>query len=210
MTDIVAQALDNPIFATIGWAVAATVGALWVAASWWTYRDATWRTGSTFLGALASAWIVLSTPLLLPLSVGVYVLARPQHTAAEGRSRRLIAELVAQLDGEGAAVCPSCATEVEVDWLRCPACATWLAVPCAHCGGWAEEGLEICPWCGSEERDAPSVEVLKPAAATAPRKQRRRHNRRQATDPMPLETRQPRSRIDALLDPRAPVRVASR
>src|SRR5690242_11719577 len=98
MTDFVAHALDNPIFPAIGLAVAATVCALWIAGAWWAYRDATWRTGSTVLGMAAAGWVLLSTPLLLPLSLGVYAFARPQRTAAQGRSTRLVEELVAQLD----------------------------------------------------------------------------------------------------------------
>ena len=93
MSDVIAKALDNPIIPAIGLALAATAGALWVAAAWWAYRDATHRAGSSFVGLLAAGWIVASSPLLLPLSLAVYTLARPQHTAAENRSRRLVAEL---------------------------------------------------------------------------------------------------------------------
>src|SRR5689334_14163385 len=99
MTDLLAQTLDNPIIPTIALGLAATVGALWLAAAWWAYRDASRRAGSSFAGLLAAAWVVLSSPFLLPLSLGVYTLARPQHSAAEKRSRRLIRELVDQLDG---------------------------------------------------------------------------------------------------------------
>src|SRR6185503_15268636 len=211
MTDIVNNALDNPIFPAIGLALAATAGALWVAGAWWTYRDASWRTGSTFLALLAAAWIVISSPLLLPLSLGVYAFARPQHTAAEGRSRRLVEELVETLDAESAGACPSCAAPIETDWLRCPACSTWLAAPCSHCGGWSDKSLEICPWCGSENRDAPEVEVQRPAAIAPPsRKTRRRQTRRQAVGIMAFEARQPKGRIEALLDARPPARAGSR
>jgi len=210
MTDIIDQALDNPIFPAIGLALAATAGALWVAGAWWTYRDATWRTGSWFLGMLACGWVVLSTPLLLPLSLGVYALARPQHTAAQGRSSRLVAELVAQLEGDGGA-CPTCMSSIETDWLRCPACATWLAEPCAHCGGWSEKSLEICPWCGAAERAEPAVEDLRPAAAaSASRKSRRRQARRQPVGVMATDARAPRGRLDALLDVRPPARAGTR
>jgi RNA polymerase subunit RPABC4/transcription elongation factor Spt4 len=210
MTDIVANALDNPIFPAIGLALAGTAGALWLAGTWWAYRDASWRTGSPFLGLLAASWIVVSSPLLLPLSLGVYALVRPQHTAAEGRSRRLVEELVEQLDADGS-TCPQCAAPIETDWLRCPVCASWLATPCTNCGGWSDGSLEICPWCGSEERDAPEVEVQRPAAAFGlPRKSRRRQQRRQAVGVIASDARLARGRlVEALLDPR-PARAGSR
>jgi hypothetical protein len=210
MIDIVNNALDNPIFPAIGFALAATIGALWVAGAWWTYRDATWRTGSPWLGMLAAGWIVLSTPPLLPLSLGVYALARPQHTAAEGRSRRLVEELVERLDAEWVR-CPACAATIDAEWVRCPACATWLAAPCANCNAWSDRTLEACPWCGSEQRDEPAV-VARKAAAAAPgsRKPRRRKAARQPVGVMALDLRQPRARREALLDARQPARAGSR
>ena len=211
MTEILADALDDPIFPAIGLALVSTAAALWVAGAWWTYRDATWRTGSHFLGLLAASWVVVSSPLLLPLSLGVYVLARPQHTAAESRSRRLIEELVETLDAEEGGACPACAGSIEPEWLRCPSCSTWLATPCSNCGGWSEPSLEICPWCGSEGRDVPEVEPRRPIAAASGwhRKSRRRGARRHAAV-MGLDLRQPRGRIEALLDARPPARAGSR
>jgi hypothetical protein len=210
MTDILANALDNPIFPAIGLALAATAGALWLAGAWWAYRDAAWRTGSTFLALVAAGWIVISSPLLLPLSLGVYALARPQHTAAQGRSRRLAEELVQTLEAEGSA-CPMCLAPIEAEWLRCPTCSTWLAAPCSNCGGWSDQNLEICPWCGNEGRDAPEVEERRPAAVPGlSRKSRRRQPRRQQVGVMALEGRQTRGRLEALLDARPPVRAGSR
>jgi hypothetical protein len=211
MTDIVAKAFDNPIFPAIGLALAAGAVALWLAGSWWAYRDATWRTGSWILGMVAAGWVILSTPLLLPLSLGVYSLTRPQLSAGEGRSRRLIAELAAQLDGAEGATCPTCSVAVDPAWLRCPACSTWMAQPCSHCGGWSDRDLEICPWCGAEDRAEPAVEDLRPAASAGfSRKSRRRQARRQPVGGMAYDTRAPRGRLDAALDIRPPARAGTR
>jgi hypothetical protein len=213
MSDIVNQVLDNPIIPAIGLGLAATVGALWVAGAWWAYRDATWRTGSSFLGMLAAGWIVLSTPVLLPLSLGVYALTRPQHTAAEGRSRRLVEELMNRLDAATPGLCPACETAIDPEWLRCPLCATWLAQPCAHCNGWSDRSLAICPWCGSEDRAEPAVEERVPEpspAGDAHRKRRRRQSRRQAVGVMAFDARQSRGRLETLLDGvRPPARAGS-
>jgi hypothetical protein len=210
MTDVLAQTLNNPMIPAIGMALAGTFSALWLAAAWWAYRDATRRAGSSFVGLLAAAWIVISSPFLLPLSLGVYTLARPQHTAAEGRSRRLAEELVAQLDAAAGPDCPTCGASVESSWLRCPTCATWLAQPCGNCGRWSESSLQICPWCGSEERKPPDVETFEPAATIAgSRKTRRRQAHRQAVGVMARDARPGRGR-ESLLDQRSPARAGTR
>jgi hypothetical protein len=217
MTDLLAGVLSNPIIPAIGLAVGTTVLALWLAAAWWAYRDAARRVGSPYVGLLASAWIVLSSPFLLPLSLAVYGMARPQHTAAEHRSRRLVAQLVDQLEAADGQRCPSCRMTIDPTWLRCPSCATWLAQPCSHCGGWSDGSLEICPWCGSEGRDAPAVEQLQPVVAmTPPRKRRTRTARRQASPGEPRDHRQPRRATAtadaraAMADSRAPIPVRTR
>ena len=207
MSDLLAEVLSNPIIPAIGMAVGATGVALWLAAAWWAYRDAARRAGSPYVGLLASAWIVLSSPFLLPLALAVYGMARPQHTAAEHRSRRLVAQLVDQLEAADGERCPSCRSIIDPTWLRCPTCAIWLAQPCSHCGGWSEHGLEICPWCGSEGRDAPAVEQLQPepvGVMAQPRKRRSRPSRRQAPLGEPRDLRQPR-RVAAMADARAAI-----
>jgi RNA polymerase subunit RPABC4/transcription elongation factor Spt4 len=162
-------------------------------------------------GLLAASWIVISSPLLMPFALGIYTLARPQHTAAQGRSRRLVEELVEQLEAEDGGLCPTCSQAIDVDWLRCPTCSTWLATPCSNCGGWSDRSLDICPWCGNEERDEPQVELRRPAPApSVPRKPRRRQSRRQPVGAMAFDSRQPRGRLEALLDARPPARAGSR
>jgi hypothetical protein len=210
MIDLVAQTLSNPIFPAIGLAFGTTVVALWLAAAWWAYRDAARRAGSPFVGLLAAAWIVVSSPFLLPLSLGVYTFARPQHTAAEHRSRRLVEELVNQLDATDGERCPSCRQSVDPTWLRCPACSWWLAQPCANCGDWSERGLDICPWCGSEDRREPAVEQLQPVGVVGPsRKRRGRGSRRLSAETGPHDLRQP-TRIAAMVDARAVTPVRTR
>jgi hypothetical protein len=208
MIDLVEQTLDNPLIPAIAMALAGTVSAVWLAAAWWAYRDATRRAGSSFIGLLAAAWIVVSSPFLLPLSLGVYTLARPQHTAAEGRSHRLAAELVEQIEAAGP-TCATCGASVESIWLRCPTCASWLAQPCASCGRWSEPSLEICPWCGSEDRDEPVVETFRPAPALGiPHKPRRRQGHRQTVGVMGRDARPTRGREPSL--ERSPARAGTR
>lgn len=174
MDKIFDQVLADPTVTAIGGAVGAALVALWLAAAWWAYTDAARRTDSTPAAMLAAAWIVVSTPLFVPFALAVYALARPQHSAAELRTRRLAAELVDALDEIASAGCLNCGSTVEDGWLRCPSCAGWLALPCALCGSWSDRSLAVCPYCGGEERGEAAVEALEPVAALGrPRRGRR-------------------------------------
>ena len=183
MSDLISQTLSDPALGAFGTAVALAGVGLWLAGAWWAYADATHRAESSLAGFVAAGWIILSTPLLLPLSLLVYVFARPQVTAAERRTRTLAQELSIAPDRP---TCATCAEPVDTTWLRCPTCTSWLATPCSECGGWSDAGLELCPWCGSEERDAPFVEALgDPGAAASPvgRRNRRRVGGRTGASP---------------------------
>lgn len=173
MSDFLDQTLANPTVTAVFGAIGIAFVALWLAAAWWAYIDAARRTESTFAAFLAAGWVVLSTPLLLPISLMVYGFARPQVTAADQRARSLVTALGATTMSGPA--CSACRAPVESTWLRCPECSTWLAAPCAGCGEWSDPQLEICPWCGREGHDAPAVETLAPAAsAPYPRTRRAR------------------------------------
>ena len=179
MENLIADVLADPAVTAAGTAIGGAVVALWLAAAWWAYSDASRRTNSALAALVAAAWIILSTPLLVPLALGVYVLARPLQTAAEHRSRDLVAELVDQIDDAAVApACPSCRADVDPSWLRCPACTSWLALPCASCGSWSDRSLAACPFCGAEEREPPYVEDLAPVAPSRLRARRVRRGMR--------------------------------
>lgn len=170
MSDLFASLLDNPIIGAAGTAIGLAAVAMWLAAAWWAYRDAARRTESTLAGFLAAAWIVVSTPLLLPLSLAVYAFARPGITAAEHRAQSLVAAL--SFDNVATASCPTCGVGAEPGWRRCPQCATWLAAACPGCGEWAPAGLDLCPFCGRDtdvlDLDDLSAELPEARPTTAP------------------------------------------
>lgn len=207
MSDLIAQTLSNPAIGAFGTAVAMAGIALWLAGAWWAYADAARRAESSLAGFVAAGWIILSTPLLIPLSLAVYAFARPQVTAADRRTRNLAYELATAPERPA---CATCAEPVDDTWLRCPTCSSWLAAPCSECGGWSDATLELCPWCGGEGRDAPYVEGL-PAVADggAPRRNRRRIASRAPT-PMPQRSQPREGRRLALAPgaPKSPVRRA--
>jgi hypothetical protein len=174
VNDVLDQLLSNSTVTAIGGALGVAVVALWLAAAWWAYTDAARRTGSLPAALLAAAWVIVSTPLLLPLSLPVYALVRPQDSAGERRTRRLAAELTDVLEETAGSGCFSCGSPVDPAWHRCPACSTWLGLPCTQCGSWSDRTLEACPFCGSEERTEPAIEPLEPAAAAVSTRRGRR------------------------------------
>ncbi len=156
MSTLIDGFLANPIVGSVGAAIAIAGVALWLAAAWWAWQDATRRTESTLVAFMAAAWIIISTPLLLPFSLAVYAVARPAVTAAEHRAEALVAALRA--DDAADSSCPACASRIDQGWVRCPQCTTWLAAPCTSCGEWSPAGLELCPFCGREGHAGPAVE----------------------------------------------------
>jgi len=90
MPDLLAETLNDPAVGAVGTAVVLAGIALWLAAAWWAYADAARRTESSLAGFVAAGWIILSTPLLLPLSLAAYAFARPQ-VAALPRTERCYA-----------------------------------------------------------------------------------------------------------------------
>lgn len=155
IANIFAELLSNPLISTGITLLGIALLALWMAAAWWAYQDAARRSESILVAFLAAAWIVASTPLMLPVALAIYGFARPQLTAADHRARSLAHELSAVVEGPA---CPSCEMPIESSWVRCPACTIWLAAPCRSCGVWSASDLEACPYCGDEEHVAPVIE----------------------------------------------------
>ncbi|HET9850952.1 MAG TPA: hypothetical protein VFP56_00435 [Candidatus Limnocylindrales bacterium] len=193
MSDLLAETLNDPAVGAVGTAVVFAGIALWLAAAWWAYADAARRAESSLAGFVAAGWIILSTPLLLPLSLAAYAFARPQVAAADRRTRALALELAMT---PARPACPACAESIEEAWLRCPTCATWLAAPCAHCGAWSDASLEICPMCGNDAREHPYVEgpATVDAGAIAAIRGRRRRVPWRATAPGIAAAQQPEGR----------------
>lgn len=165
MNDVLNEILGNPIVHMAGIAILLAAVALWLAAAWWAYNDASRRTESALAGFAAAAWIILSTPLLLPLSLGIYSTVRPQQTASDDRTHGLMARLI-----ETAAdrpTCPGCSATVDPDWLRCPFCATWFALECEACGEWSAAALDLCPFCGVDRESLPAGWVAADGADSA-------------------------------------------
>ena len=165
MTQLFDNLTANPIVDAVLLAIAGAAGGLWLLAAWWTYADMARRVRPELLRMAGPAWILVSTPVLLPLSLATYLLVRPQETAAERRSRQLLTALAPTLGGD--LTCPTCAEVVDPAWRRCPSCSAWLGAPCSRCGRWSAMDLKVCPFCAAERTAGEEVVESEAETATA-------------------------------------------
>lgn len=164
MSEILVDLLADPAVGAAATILAVAAVACWLMAAWWAYADAHRRAESALIAYVAAGWILISTPLLLPLSLLIYRSLRPQVAAGDQRAAQLARSLASAFTELPS--CPGCAGRVEEAWVRCPDCATWLAAPCASCERWFDLTFDICPWCGGDH-DLPATP--EPAAQRLPR-----------------------------------------
>jgi hypothetical protein len=159
--------LSNPIV-QLGFQFLALYGViLWLAASYWAYRDMQLRSDNPVLPYLAAALIVLFTPVLFVFGVLVYRVVRPQEKIAEVYERNLAEEaLLAEV--EAIHTCPGCNRRIHDEWIICPSCRTRLNRVCPTCSRLVGLDWSLCAWCGRdfERADRPAFE---PAAAAPAR-----------------------------------------
>jgi RNA polymerase subunit RPABC4/transcription elongation factor Spt4 len=159
--------LSNPIV-QLGFQFLALYGViLWLAASYWAYRDMQLRSDNPVLPYLAAALIVLFTPVLFIFGVLVYRVVRPQEKIAEVYERNLAEEaLLAEV--EAIHTCPGCNRRIHDEWIICPICRTRLNRVCPTCSRLVGLDWSLCAWCGRdfERVDRPAFE---PAAAAPAR-----------------------------------------
>jgi len=156
--------LADPVVVFAYRAVAIYLVILWLASAYWVYRDLDHRTGDVIAPYLASAAVVLFTPLFFPLAIIAYRIVRPQQTLAERRDRELRHELL--VDEMASETCERCGRTVDGEWLRCPACGQALAATCHDCGARVERDWSVCAWCAAELEERPTTVVPVPEPAT--------------------------------------------
>lgn len=139
---------------------------LWLAAAYWAFRDMQLRSDNPVLPYVASALIVLFTPVLFPFGIVVYRIVRPQEKIGEIYERNLAEEaLLAEV--ETIRTCPACARRVHEEWIICPTCRTRLNRVCANCGRLVGLDWSLCAWCGRdfERTDLVALEPISGALA---------------------------------------------
>jgi RNA polymerase subunit RPABC4/transcription elongation factor Spt4 len=194
--------LANPYLHLIVQAIGIYIVILWLAASYWAFRDMQLRTQNPILPYLASAFIIVSSPLLFWASIIVYRIIRPQEKIGEV-NERLLAEEAMLVEVEAVESCPTCARRINDEWIICPTCRTRLRRVCPNCSRLVGLDWSLCAWCGKdfERRPAaaaavvtPLPDVARPAMLETPaaivvpepaRPARRTGTSRRAVDPLP-------------------------
>lgn len=169
--DAVGSIVDNPVVQfglqlfAIYWVV------LWLAAAYWAFRDMQLRSENPLVPYLASAFIIVFTPVGFPLAIFAYRIVRPQERIGEIYERNLAEEaMLAEI--EAIRHCPSCDRRVDAAWIICPTCRTRLNRVCPNCTKLVGLDWSLCAWCGKDfERieGAAAAAPATPASRTAPR-----------------------------------------
>lgn len=154
---------SNPVIQLGLKAIAIYFVVLWLAASYWAFRDMQLRTENPIAPYLAAAFIIVFTPVFFPLAVFVYRIIRPQEKIGETFERNLAEEaLLAEV--EAIRSCPNCRRRINDEWIICPTCRTRLNRVCPNCGKLVGLDWSLCAWCGKdfERRDAGPVAAMAP------------------------------------------------
>ena len=147
--DTIGGFFENPIVQFSIQLIAVYFVILWLAAAYWAFRDMQLRSENPILPYIASALIVLFTPVLFPFGIIVYRIVRPQEKIGEIYERNLAEEaLLAEV--EAIHTCPACHRRINDEWIICPACRTRLNRVCANCGRLVGLDWSLCAWCGKD------------------------------------------------------------
>lgn len=118
---------------------------LWLGIIVWVVRDIRERTRDSWVQTVS---VVLVGLFNIPGLI-LYLILRPNETLADAYERRLEAEALRDMPGEGTP-CPTCSRPMQADFLLCPYCRTRLREPCSGCGRALDRGWTVCPHCGAE------------------------------------------------------------
>ena len=119
---------------------------LWLALAYWTFADAGRR------GTVRFFWGIVA--LLFPfIGTLIYVIVRPPEYALDSRERELELAVLEKELRQRVALCPSCRSVVEKDYLLCPECGWDLKVPCRSCGKPLDLNWGTCPYCAAVQNE---------------------------------------------------------
>ncbi len=149
ITDAIGGFFENPIVQLSIQMVAVYFVILWLASAYWAFRDMQQRSENPVLPYVASALIVLFTPVFFVFGVIVYRIVRPHEKIGEVYERNLAEEaLLAEV--EAIHTCPACHRLINDEWIICPGCRTRLSRVCANCGRLVGLDWSLCAWCGKD------------------------------------------------------------
>jgi RNA polymerase subunit RPABC4/transcription elongation factor Spt4 len=160
--DTIGDFFENPIVQAGLQLLFAYLVVIWLATSYWAFRDMQQRTANPVAPYLAAAGVILFTPFFFFFFVWIYKIIRPHEKIGEVWERNLAEEaLLAEV--EAIHHCPTCDRRVNEEWIICPTCRTRLNRVCPNCSRLVGLDWSLCAWCGKDfERREPAAATLEP------------------------------------------------
>lgn len=135
---------------------------MWIAALYWTYRDALARSRDPVMHGIAVATVfIFNLPGLL-----LYLILRPKMTLTDRYEHQLEAEALLH-EIQEQPTCPQCRRKIEADFLSCPFCRASLRTACEQCGKALAFGWVVCPYCGADRQQPMPEPARAPASSRA-------------------------------------------
>ena len=159
--DTIGDFFANPIVQLSIQLLFAYLVVIWLATSYWAFRDMQQRTANPVAPYLAAAGVILFTPFFFFFFVWIYKIIRPHEKIGEVWERNLAEEaLLAEV--ESIHHCPTCDRRVNEEWIICPTCRTRLNRVCPNCSRLVGLDWSLCAWCGKdfERHDLTALEPL--------------------------------------------------
>ncbi len=156
--DALGSILSSPVLQLGLRAIGIYLVILWLATAYWVFRDMQQRSDNAILPYLASAGIILFTPLFFVMGVWVYKIVRPHEKIGEVWERNLAEEaLLAEV--EAIHHCPTCERRIDDEWIICPTCRTRLNRVCPNCSRLVGLDWSLCAWCGKDFERRPIAAI---------------------------------------------------
>lgn len=147
--DALGDFLSSPIIQLFLQAILLYILVLWLASAWWIFRDAGQRSRNVLAPYLATAPVILATPLLFLFVLLVWRIVRPTQNHSGLEEQNLAKEaLRAELDR--VLYCATCSRRVHEDWIICPTCRARLARVCPNCKRLVGLDWSLCAWCARD------------------------------------------------------------
>jgi RNA polymerase subunit RPABC4/transcription elongation factor Spt4 len=158
--DTLNQFFSSPIVQFALQAAGVYLVILWLASSYWAFRDMQQRSDNVLLPYLAAAGIILFTPVFFIFAVWIYKIIRPHDKVGEVWERNLAEEALLN-EVESIHHCPGCERRIDDEWIICPFCRTRLNRVCPNCSRLVGMDWSLCAWCGKdfERRQIPAAAV---------------------------------------------------
>ena len=161
---VISSFFGNEIVQLVMYAMVLYMFIVWLAATYWAFRDMHDRSENPVLPYVAAGLILVTTPFFFLLGVIVYRVVRPAERLGEVYERNLAEEaLLAEV--EAVKTCRGCDRRVDEEWIICPWCRTRLNRVCPNCERLVGLDWTLCAWCGKDFERVATAES--PAAETS-------------------------------------------